>query len=205
MIPFSLQGVGYGFVGAASPGPFQAYIISQTLRLGWRRTLGAALAPLISDPPIILLVLLVLSRIPPSMQHFLHIASGLFLAFLARRAWISWRRDRAGVPVPAASSDRTLLKAVVMNFLSPGPYVYWSLVAGPTLLAGWRDSPANGIGFLVGFYATLVGTLAAIIITFGAVRRFGPRFTHVLLGLSIVALIGFAIYQLWLGIEGIFA
>ena len=77
MIPFVLQGVGLGFVGAAAPGPFQAYIISQALRLGWRRTLGAALAPLISDPPIILLVLLALSRIPPSMQHLMNIASGL--------------------------------------------------------------------------------------------------------------------------------
>lgn len=201
MIPYLVQGVGYGFVGAAQPGPFQAYIISQALRLGWRRTLSAAFAPLISDAPIILLVLLVLSQVPPFMQRFLHIASGLFLAFLAWRAWSSWRRHRPDVPVSTASSDRTLLKAVMMNLLSPGPYIYWSLVAGPSLLTGWHNTPVCGIGFLVGFYCALVGTLVAIIIAFGTAQRFGPRLTHALVGLSIVALVCFSFYQLWLGVE----
>ena len=200
MIPYLVQGVGYGFVGAAEPGPFQAYIISQALRLGWRRTLSAALAPLISDAPIILLVLLVLSQVPPSMQRLLHVASGLFLAFLAWRAWRSWHRHRPDVPVSTASSDRTLLKAVMMNLISPGPYIYWSLVAGPSLLAGWRNAPISGVGFLVGFYGALVGTLAAIIIAFGTAQHFGPRFTHALVGLSILALVCFTFYQLWLGI-----
>lgn len=202
MIPYVVQGVGYGFVGAAEPGPFQAYIISQALKLGWRRTLNAALAPLISDLPIILLVLLVLSQIPPSMQRFLHVASGLFLAFLAWRAWSSWHRRGPEVRVSTAFSDRTLLKAVMMNLLSPGPYIYWSLVAGPSLLAGWRNAPMSGVGFLIGFYGALVGTLAAIIIAFGTARRFGPRFTHALVGVSVVALACFAFYQLWLGIGG---
>lgn len=57
------QGAVYGFAAAVQPGPFLAYLISQTLRNGWRRTLPVVLAPLLSDGPIIVLVLFVLSRI----------------------------------------------------------------------------------------------------------------------------------------------
>jgi threonine/homoserine/homoserine lactone efflux protein len=58
---YILQGIGYGFAAGAQPGPLQTYIISQTLLRGWSRTLPAALAPLISDGPIITICLLVLS------------------------------------------------------------------------------------------------------------------------------------------------
>ena len=64
LLPFLLQGIGYGFSAAVQPGPFQTYLISQTLLNGWRRTLIAALAPLVSDGLIILTVLFVLTRVP---------------------------------------------------------------------------------------------------------------------------------------------
>ena len=200
MIAYVVQGLGYGFAGAAQPGPFQTYVISQALKVGWRRALPAALAPLISDGLIILLVLLVLNRVPPSMERILHVASGLFLAYLAWRAFRNWRARHSLVPVVEQSSDRTVLNAVIMNLISPGPYIYWSLVAGPTLLAGWRTAPANGIVFLLAFYGALIGSFAAMIIAFGAARQLGPRVTHMLLGLSAVALAGFGLYQLWLAI-----
>jgi threonine/homoserine/homoserine lactone efflux protein len=201
MIAYLLQGIGYGFVGAAQPGPFQAFIISQTLRIGWRRGLPAAFAPLISDGPIIVLVVLVLNQVPASMVRLLHFASAAFLAYLA---WGAFRRCR-GSPMEAdtrESGQQGLLKAVLMNLLNPSPYIYWSLVAGPTFLAGWRSAPVNGIGFLAGFYATLVGTLAAIIVVFGVARRLGPQLTRTLLGASAIALVCFAAYQLRLGLEG---
>ena len=79
MWTYLIQGIGYGFAAAAQPGPFQAYLISQTLSNGWRRTLPAALAPLISDGPIIVLTLVVLSHVPVWFQRFLYIAGGLFI------------------------------------------------------------------------------------------------------------------------------
>ncbi len=202
MILHLAQGFGYGFAGAAQPGPFQAFLISQTLKNGWRRTLPAALAPLISDGPIIALVLLVLSRVPPSMQRTLHVASGLFILYLAFGAF---RRCRAAADpgrFEAEPPARSLLKAVVMNFMSPGPYIYWSLVAGPAFLAGWRAAPADGIGFLAGFYIALVSVLALIIVVFGTAQRLGPKVNRILLGASAAALLGFGIFQLWIGLAG---
>jgi len=91
----------------------------------------------------------------------------------------------------------------MMNAISPGPYIFWSLVTGPILIAGWRETPANGIGFLGGFYAAMVGTLIGIIVVFGAARQIGPKVNRVLLGISAIALAAFGLYQLWLGASGL--
>jgi threonine/homoserine/homoserine lactone efflux protein len=64
---YLLQGMGFGLAAASQPGPFQTYLISQSLARGWKHTLPAALAPLISDGPIIALCLLVLSQVPAWM------------------------------------------------------------------------------------------------------------------------------------------
>jgi hypothetical protein len=73
------------------------------------------------------------------------------------------------------------------------------------LLAGWRRSPANGIGFLVGFYVAIVASLGGIILLFGTARQLGPKVNRALLGVSAVALFGFGLYQLWLGLSGLHA
>lgn len=202
MIAHLARGIGLGFAGAVQPGPFQAYAVGQTLKNGWRRSIWISLAPLISDGPIILLVLLVLSRVPDSLQRALHMASGLFLLWLARGAFRNWRAAADQGHLEPDSGGTTMVKAVLMNFLSPGPYIYWSLVAGPMLLEAWRSTPARGIGFLIGFYGTLVGTFAAIIVVFGKARDLGPRVTRALLGVSAAALAVFALLQLWRGVTG---
>ena len=199
---YLIQGIGLGFTGAVQPGPFQTYVIARTLDRGWRRTLPVALAPLISDGPIILLVLLVLNQLPDWLQRILCVAGGILVLYLAAQAFMAWRdfdpRDRAQPRV----AGRGVLQAAAMNMLSPGPYIFWSLVTGPILLSGWREGPMNGIGFLAGFYGAMVITLVAIILLFGFARRMGPRVNHALLGIAAVALACFGCYQLWLGVSG---
>lgn len=196
---YLLQGLGYGFAAASQPGPFQTYLISQTLSKGWRRTLPAALAPLISDGPIIALCLLVLSVVPPWMERVLYSVGGAFILYLAYGAFQAWRHYD---PTPQVDSGarQSLVKAAMMNMLSPGPYIFWSLVTGPILVAGWRTAPAIGVSFLAGFYLMLVGGLAGIILVFGLAARFGPRVNHAMVGVSAVALLGFGLYQLAKGL-----
>lgn len=196
---YILQGVGFGMAAASQPGPFQTYLISQSLINGWRRTLPAALAPLVSDGPIIALCVLVLSQVPAGMEKALYAVSGLFILYLAFGSYKSWRRNNATVTADN-SARQSVWKAALMNSLSPGPYIYWTLVTGPILVSGWRESAANGLGFLAGFYVTIVAVLAAIILGFGLASRFGPRVSHAMLGVSTVALLlfgGFQIYQVF--------
>ena len=71
-----------------------------------------------------------------------------------------------------------------------------SLQSGEAVLAGWRESPAHGLAFLGGFYATIVGGLAAIVLVFGLAARFGAGIKRHMLGVSALALLVFGMYQL---------
>lgn len=198
MYAYLAQGFGYGFIASAQPGPFQTYLINEALTNGWRRTLPAALAPLISDGPIIVLVLFVLTRLPPSMERVLYVVSGLFILYLAYRALNRWRKPIEGT----VSRSRTLAKAVIMNLISPGPYIFWGLVIGPTLLTAWREDPAGVFAFVVAFYVSLVGTFALTIIVFSTASHLGPRITRALSGVSALVLLFFGLFQLYKGLAG---
>ena len=199
MLPYLILGAAYAFAAAVQPGQFQAYLISQTIANGWRRTVPAALAPILSDVPIICLVLLVLTRVPPLFVHLLQVAGGLFLLYLASGALRASRNDQQMLTAPPAPAHRTVLKAALVNLLNPNPYLAWALVMGPLLLEAWRQAPAHGIALVVAFYLTMVSVTGAIVILCAAARSFGPRVARVLLGISALALCCFGLYQLWSG------
>lgn len=199
---YILQGIGYGFAAAAQPGPFQTYLISQSLLKGWRKTLVGALAPLVSDGPIIALCLLVLSQVPDWLKRSLYVAGGLFILYLAYGAYSAWKNFDPHLPSTETGNQHGILKAALMNVLSPGPYIFWTLVTGPILIAGWRETPFHGISFMLGFYITMISSLAMLIIVFGSAHQLGPKVNRALLGISSLALFGFGLYQLWLGITG---
>jgi len=197
---YILQGIGYGLAAAAQPGPFQTYLISQALTKGWKRTLPAALAPLLSDGPIIALCLLVLSQVPLWFQRFLYIAGGLFLLYLAYGAYKAWKNFDPTIPYIETETQQSILRAALINTLNPNPYIFWSLVTGPILVAGWRERPAYGLGFMAGFYATMILGFSLVIIVFGSARQLGSRVNRALLGISAIALFCFGLVQLWLGL-----
>lgn len=198
---YLLQGIGFGFAAASQPGPFQTYLISQALTRGWKRTLPAALAPLVSDGPIILICVLVLSQVPDWLQRVLYIAGGIFILYLSYGAFKAWGNFNAqAVILSSEGTQQSILKAAMMNVLNPAPYIFWTLVTGPILLAGWHESLASGVGFLAGFYITLISGLAAIVVLFGTAAKLGPKFNRAMLGISSIALFGFGLVQLWLGV-----
>jgi threonine/homoserine/homoserine lactone efflux protein len=203
MLTYLILGTTYAFAAAVQPGPLQAYTVSQTLSHGWRRTLPAAFSPLVSDGPIILLVLLVLTHLPAWLLPALRGAGGLlllFLAFVAARTWRDFDATKAAQNPPAS---RSLLGATVVNLLNPGPYIGWSLIMGPLLLKAWHEAPARGIVLLAGFYGTMVASMAAIIVLTGTARGLGPRVSRTLIGASALALAGLGIYQLWSATAGL--
>jgi threonine/homoserine/homoserine lactone efflux protein len=199
MFIYLLQGITFGFAAAVQPGPFQTYLMSRALHHGWRRTLPAALAPLVSDGPIILLALLVLNSIPSWWERVLQTAGGLFLLYLAFGTFKAWRSFKAGSPASSESGSMTLLKAALVNLLNPNPYLGWMLVMGPLLMRGWREAPLYGITLVIGFYGTIVLGGAAIVILFSTARGLDPRLNRALIGVSAIGLLLLGLYQLWQG------
>ena len=201
MINYFIMGVIFAFAAVVQPGPFQAYIISQSLSKGWRRTLPVALAPVISDIPIITLVLLILTHMPAWLTEALRIAGGVFLLYLGYGAFKTWRNYNFKEEVIIQSGTQSLLKAVTVNILNPNPYLGWSLVMGPLLIKGWHESFSYGVALITGFYGTMVVSTAGIIIIFAAAKNLGPKVNKILVAVSAFALVCFGIYELVLGIS----
>ncbi|MGA2502614.1 MAG: LysE family transporter [Anaerolineales bacterium] len=203
MTAYLIFGMTYAFAAAVQPGPFLTYLVSQTLTNGWRRTVPAAFAPLLSDIPIIALVLLVLSHMPTWLVQVLQFAGGIFLLYLALGAYKTWRNYEKEKPIGKKTIQQTVLKAAVVNLLNPAPYLGWSLVMGPLLLKGWRQALVSGIALLAGFYSILIFVTLGIMLRFSAARKTGPRISRALVGLSAMALTLFGLYEICLGIKAV--
>ncbi len=203
MLRYLVLGVTFAFAAVVQPGPFQTFLISQSLAKGCRRALPAALAPLLSDAPIVLLVLFILTRIPTWFVPVLQLAGGIFLLYLAYGAYKSWRCFELRFQSNQRDGHVSIVQAALVNLLNPNPYIAWSLVMGPLLIESWRASPVFGLALLVSFYVTMILGMAGIVFLFAAARTLGPRVCKGLVGVSVLALMGFGLFNLWAGINGI--
>lgn len=196
-----LEGMALALPAILQPGPLQAFYLSRSVAHGWRRTLPAAFAPVLTDGPIFALVLFVLTRFPEAWLRGVQGVGGLFLLWLA---WGAWRRARRAEAVEAdpAAAGRSLRDGMTVNFLNPNPYLFWSMVAGPIFLEAWASAPSEALAFVAGFYGTFVLGLAATIVVFASLGRIGPGTARGLGFVSAVALGGFGIFQVVRAIAG---
>jgi threonine/homoserine/homoserine lactone efflux protein len=192
MLELMIKGASFGLNAGISPGPLQAYLLSSTLTLGWRRAMPIIFAPLITDAPIIFVCAFLLDQLPNEFLLALRVVGGLFVLWLA---WLTFKSARQYVPpsadveLPAGSP---LPRALMMNYLSPGPYIFWTSVTGPLLSDAFNVSPLNAGLFLLSFYVPFLGTLALLIVVFARMGQLNPNVTRGLLMLSavIMALLG---------------
>jgi len=166
-----LSGLVFGLSAGASPGPLLTLVISETLINGTRAGTKVALAPLITDLPILLAGILLLSRLA-HLQPVLGIIALAGSAYLIYLGWESLTFTGVGEQ-EAASEDRSLQKGVLANFLNPNPYIFWFSIGGPTVI---RAMDGGGLplalAFLVVFYFLLVGTKVLVAVVVGRSRRF---------------------------------
>ena len=185
-------GVLFGLSAGWSPGPLMALVIRQTVQHGGREGVKAGLAPLITDIPIVLVTMLFLSRLGPEnpVLGILSGAGGVYVLYMAY--------ETARAQPPASNGDsclpRSLLRATLVNALSPHPYLFWVVVGGPFMKGlmpgGWLPPTL----FVVSFYVALVGSKATLAILLGRGRGFFTgRVYRVLMVLLAGALAIFAV------------
>jgi threonine/homoserine/homoserine lactone efflux protein len=152
---FLSAGITLGLSAGFSPGPLSTLVISHSLRYGTREGIKVAMAPFITDVPIVLLSVFVMAQLHDSKTAF-GIISMIGAAVLFYLAYESFRVDKVSVETDAADS-RSVLKGSLVNFLSPNPYLFWLTIGGPKVVEAWMDSALAAVEFLVGFYVCLVG------------------------------------------------
>ena len=193
MISFLITGTILGFSAGIAPGPLLALVISETMEHGVRSGVKIALAPILTDLPIILITLLILAKIS-HFQNILGIISiigGFFILFLG----IESMRSKAVDLNLNKSTPKSLQKGILANVLSPHPYLFWFSVGGPTTITAMDINLFAAISFVLSFYVLLVGSKINLAILVGKSRSFlsGNKyiFTMRLLGFMLLLLSGF--------------
>lgn len=203
MLSFFAQGAAIGLTAAGTPGPLLTFLISRSLSGGWRQGALVALGPLISDPLIVVTIVLLLDRVPPSFLLVISLVGGMYVLYLAWGMLKQWRKGSQEVAVVESNPSGNLRKAALMNFLSPGPYAFWTLVNGPILISALKESIWDGIAFLLGFYGIFIGGMVVLAIIFSQARRLGSKVVRILLFVSIIILSVFGIVLIYRGITGL--
>ena len=200
MFTYLTAGIVLGLSAGFSPGPLMTLVISQTLRHGAREGFKVAVAPLVTDLPIILAATFLLTRLANyhAILGVISLIGGLFVLLLA---WESIRTS--GVePRTGDTFPQSLGKGIMVNLLSPYPYLFWLTVGDPMIVKGWGESPPRAGAFVAGFYICLVGAKLAIAVATGRSRQMlrGETYRYIMRLLGLLLLI-FAIMLLKDGLK----
>ena len=187
---FLTQGIVFGLYAAFLPGPMQAFLLSQIIRSGWRRTLPLALIPLGSDGPVMISLFFLLSQLPVWFTHGLRIIGGFFILYLAWDAYRSSKNSKEiTIPTDQSPVRATFLKGVTMNLLNPNVYIFWATIGVPTILTGWQISPLHGLAFGLGFYVTMIPMTMLWIMILGTVGYLKPAVQKIISWVIVVLLV----------------
>jgi threonine/homoserine/homoserine lactone efflux protein len=154
------SGCVFGLAGGFAPGPTTAVLVAQTVRFGFRDGLKVAIAPLLTDGPIIALSVLLVGQLA-QFRPVLGVITLLGAAFLVVLAIESFR-VRAVEVVDPNPRPHSIRKGLLANLLNPHPYLFWLTIGSPTLLRAWTAGWSSAVLFLAGFYACLVGSKVVI-------------------------------------------
>ncbi len=162
-------GVLLGLSAGFAPGPLLALVIAQTLKHGVREGIKVALAPLITDLPIILICSFLLSQFVRSQVALggVSLVGGVFVTCLA---FDSFRANPSHLEIPDRP-PQSLGRGVLVNFLSPHPYLFWMSVGAPMMVKAWVQSPPASVAFVAGFYVCLVGAKVLLAVLSGKCRQ----------------------------------
>ena len=195
MWAFISYGTILGLSAGVSPGPLLALVISQTLRHNAREGVRVAAAPVLTDLPIIVFGLLAFSSLP-NPDFVLGVVSFVGSAFVFYLGVTSLRQGPVRLAVPDGKA-RSYLKGVLVNALSPHPYLFWFSVGVPTIVKAQQHSTLGALGFICSFFAFLVGAKVAVALLVGRSRDFlsGAPYLWTMRVLGIL-LIVFAVFLL---------
>jgi threonine/homoserine/homoserine lactone efflux protein len=170
-LTFLFSGIVFGLSAGLSPGPLLTLVISETLKHGVTAGVKVALAPFMTDLPISLAAVFLLSRVSnlPPVIGFIFLCGAVFLVYLG---YESLCFNGANIADTDKAKAQSLKKGVIANFLNPSPYLFWISIGSPTVMKAMNVGIASVLLFLGGFYLLLVGSKILIAVIIGKSRFF---------------------------------
>ena len=189
MITSLSAGIILGLSAGFSPGPLLTLVISQSLKHGFKEGVKVAVAPLITDLSIILISIFVLARLANfrTILGIFSLIGGLFVLYLAFESFQT-RRFRINIQ---EAEPQSLRKAIVVNALSPHPYLFWFSIGAPMIVKAWEEEPITAVVFITGFYTCLVGSKVFTAALVSKSRQFfmGKKYMYLMRVIGVLLLI----------------
>jgi threonine/homoserine/homoserine lactone efflux protein len=156
MIYFLTIGTVLGLSAGFTPGPLLTLVISETLRYDIKSGIKVALAPIITDLPIIIVALFVFAKLSNfhSILGIISLAGGFFILSMA---YESIRTKEIDICVNE-SEPKSLIKGLLANALNPHPYLFWLSVGAPIMRKAIDLNDRSLLAFIISFYTFLVGS-----------------------------------------------
>jgi len=167
---FLTLGIILGLSAGFTPGPLLTLVISETLQHDIKSGVKVALAPVITDLPIVVVTLFILTKV----SHFnsiLGIISLIGAVFILCMGYSNLRIK--GMEFREEDiKPKSLIKGILANALSPYPYIFWLSVGAPTMTKAMNHNSISAVAFLGSFYILLVGSKIILALLVGKSKSF---------------------------------
>ena len=189
MLSYLTIGTVLGLSAGFAPGPLLALVVSETLQHDIKAGIKVALAPILTDLPIIIITVFILAKLARFQQVLgvISLIGGCLILYLG----IKNMKTKGLTIVTDASISTSLRKGILVNALSPHPYLFWFTVGTPTTMKALMHGPASAFSFIVSFYGMLVGSKMLLAILTGKSRAFlqGKAYIMVMRFLGVILLL----------------
>ena len=193
MLPFISQGLTLGISAGAIPGPMHTFMLNETLVNGIRRSGLIAFVPILSDLPLVPILVFLLDQLPAEALVAVRVAGACFLTYLA---WGTYQQSKAPLIFATATGTginrMTIGRGVLINWLNPAPYIFWTTILGPILLDALEQSVWHGAAFVAAFYLPLCGMLLMTGLFVNQLRRLDDSVLRWIMRGSALLLVFFA-------------
>jgi threonine/homoserine/homoserine lactone efflux protein len=187
-ITFLITGTVFGLTAGISPGPLLTLVITETIKHNKAEGIKVAIAPLLTDIPIIVITLLVLSKLAnfDPILGTIAILGGIFVAYLGYESI-----KTKGLEIDIQNvKPQSIKRGIIVNALSPHPYLFWLTVGAPITFKAYQSSLSAALAFIIAFYVLLVGSKVGVAMLVDKSRNFLKNKTYIwtmrILGLALL-------------------
>jgi len=200
-----LIGCALGLFAGIVPGPFLTLVATTALERGLGDGLKVAMIPLVTEIPVLLCSIFLLSQLPHGALRWIGVAGGLLVLYIA------WRVERDARDADPGRGDVKpfrghFFQVALVGLLAPAPWIFWFLIAGPLFLNRWHVSPWHGVVFVLSFFLCFVGAMMTVAwgASKGREKMSLDWYRRTLRGAGVVLAIGGCVL-IWQSWEGNFA
>ncbi|MDR0338418.1 MAG: LysE family transporter, partial [Planctomycetaceae bacterium] len=167
---FFWKGVLLGVHAGISPGPVTTLLVTESLLHGRRAGMRIAFVPVLTDLPVIAMII-------PLLYYLMLDATTMIAIISMVGAFILCGFSCESFSVTASRYERgdvervSLLRAVGMNFFNPNLYIYWMTICGPLAVSGLSCGWSTMFLFLTTFYVSITLVKLSLSLAVGSVRQ----------------------------------